>query len=61
MFKVINLTNNLLKCIILTGDKIGKIIFLNRITLYSDKGYSFTFKRRQFPVQLAFATTINKA
>ena len=60
-FKVIDLTNNLLKYIIITGGKIGKIIFLNRITLYSDKEYPFTFKRRQFPVKLAFVMTVNKA
>ena len=53
MGQVIDLTNNLLKCIILTADKIGKLIFLNRITLYSDKEYPFTFKRSQFPVKLA--------
>ena len=52
---------NLLKCQILTGDKKGDIVFLNRITLYCEDVYPFTFKRRQFPVKLAFAMTINKA
>ena len=55
------MTNNLLKCKILTGDKEGEIVFWNRITLYSDIEYPFTFKRRQFPIRLAFAITINKA
>ena len=55
-----NLTNNLLKCIILTGE-IGKTIFLNRITLYTNKEYPFTFKRRQCLVQFAFDMSINKA
>ena len=42
----------------------GEIVFLNRITLYSDNEYPFTFKRRlnsKFPIKLAFAMTINKA
>ena len=35
---------NLLKCHILTGDKKGDIVFLNRITLYCEDVYPFTFK-----------------
>ncbi|XP_018300771.1 ATP-dependent DNA helicase PIF1-like [Mycetomoellerius zeteki] len=58
---VLNLENNLLRCEILSGNKIGEIIFLNRITLYCENIYPFTFKRRQFPVKLAFAMTINKS
>ena len=52
---------NVLRCEILTGDKAGDIIFLNRVTLYSENDYPFTFKRRQFPIKLAFAMTINKS
>ena len=44
--RILDLTINLLKCKILTGDKEGEIVFLNRITLYSDNEYHFTFKRR---------------
>ncbi|XP_071641856.1 uncharacterized protein [Temnothorax longispinosus] len=58
---VIELANHLLKCKILTGDKTGDIVFLNRITLYCENVYPFTFKRRQFPIKLAFAMTINKS
>ncbi|XP_044576763.1 ATP-dependent DNA helicase PIF1-like [Cotesia glomerata] len=58
---VIELGTTLLKCKILTGDKVGDIVFINRITLYYDHAGAFTFKRRQFPVKLAFAMTINKA
>ncbi|XP_058808593.1 ATP-dependent DNA helicase PIF1-like [Phymastichus coffea] len=59
--QIIDLSNHLIKCIILTGDRANQIVFLKRITLYSENDYPFTFKRRQFPVKLAFAMTINKA
>jgi len=58
---IIELADHLLKCKILTGDKIGDIVFLNRITLYCEDVYPFIFKRRQFPIKLAFAITINKS
>ncbi|KYN21838.1 ATP-dependent DNA helicase PIF1, partial [Trachymyrmex cornetzi] len=58
---ILDLENNLLRCEILSGNKIGEIIFLNRITLYCENVYPFTFKRRQFPVKLAFVMTINKS
>jgi len=43
---VLDLCNNLLRCEILTGNKIGEIVFLNRITLYCKNIYPFSFKRR---------------
>ncbi|KYN07868.1 ATP-dependent DNA helicase PIF1, partial [Cyphomyrmex costatus] len=55
------LADHLLKCKILTGDKKGDIVFLNRITLYCENVYPFNFSRRQFPIKLAFAITINKS
>ncbi|XP_058808470.1 uncharacterized protein LOC131674040 [Phymastichus coffea] len=59
--QIIDFSKHLLKCKILTGDKCNNIIFLNRITLYCENLYPFIFKRRQFPIRLAFAMTINKA
>ena len=50
--RTLDLAYNLLKCKVLIGDKAGQIVFLNRITLYSDKEYPFMFKRRQFQVLL---------
>ncbi|XP_044591401.1 ATP-dependent DNA helicase PIF1-like [Cotesia glomerata] len=58
---IIEFGTTLLKCKILTGDKMGEIVFINRITLYIDHNNAFTFKRRQFPIRLAFAMTINKS
>ncbi|XP_070157972.1 ATP-dependent DNA helicase PIF1-like [Polyergus mexicanus] len=58
---VIELADHLLKCKILTGDKAEDIVFLNRITFYCENIYPFTFSRRQFPIKLAFAMTINKS
>ena len=58
---IIKMSHNVLCCEILTGDKAGEIVFINRITLYSENEYSFKFRRRQFPVKLAFAVTINKS
>ena len=58
---ILDLDNNLLRCEICTGNKIGEIVFLNRITLYCENIYPFIFRRRQFPVKLAFAITINNS
>ena len=58
---ITNMSNNVLCCEILTGDKAGEKVFINRITLFSENDYSFAFKRRQFPIKLAFAMTINKS
>ena len=46
----------------ITGKNIGHKIFIPRIDLIpSNSGLSFKFQRRQFPVSLCFATTINKS
>ena len=58
--EVLEFGNHLLKCKILTGDKMGQIVFINRITLYSGDQYPFEFGRTQFSIRLAFAMTINK-
>lgn len=59
--QILDFSNHLLKCKVLTGDKKNEIVFLNRITLCCKDEYGFTFKRRQFPIKLAFAMTINKS
>jgi len=53
---------NVLDLEILTGANIGQRVLLPRIDLLpSDTTVQFPFKRRQFPIRLAFCITINKA
>ncbi|XP_058799213.1 uncharacterized protein LOC131668792 [Phymastichus coffea] len=59
--RVLDFLNHLLKCQVLTGDKSNSIVFLNHISLICENEYPFTFRRRQFPIKLAFTMTINKA
>lgn len=48
---------------ILTGDHAGEICFIPRITLSVAKKdkLPFTFTRRQYPVRISFAMTVNKS
>ncbi|KAL4596305.1 hypothetical protein ACB092_12G154600 [Castanea dentata] len=47
---------------IITGTNIGKRVFIPRITLSpSDSKWPFILKRRQFPISVCFAMTINKS
>ncbi|KAF7127864.1 hypothetical protein RHSIM_Rhsim11G0010700 [Rhododendron simsii] len=47
---------------ILTGEKFGKLAFIPRISLsLSSSNFPFHMTRRQFPVRLAYAMTINKS
>ncbi|XP_074296881.1 uncharacterized protein LOC141627538 [Silene latifolia] len=54
---------NMVECEISTGYYTGERVFLPRITLKPSKGskYPINFERRQFPIKLSFAMTINKA
>jgi hypothetical protein len=57
------MSDRVLEVRILGGDHHGEVAFIPCIKLIpSDMGeYTFKFRRRQFPVRLAFAMTINKA
>lgn len=59
--EVLDFTDHIIKGKILNGDKTGDIVFIHRITLICKDDYPFSFKRRQFPIRLAFAMSINKA
>jgi ATP-dependent DNA helicase PIF1 len=67
---VTELGQRVLCCIVLTGDKVGtevfipKVgteVFIPRIDLNTtDVKWPFTLQRRQFPVRVCYAMTINK-
>lgn len=47
---------------ILTGDKVGKDIYIPRLLIEpTDKRLPFKMRRRQLPLAVAFAITINKS
>ncbi|XP_021769711.1 ATP-dependent DNA helicase PIF1-like [Chenopodium quinoa] len=54
---------NVIICEIYVGQYKGKTIFLHRATLRppTNSRYPFTFERKQFPIKLCFAMTINKS
>ena len=61
---ITQMSNRLLEIKLITGDHAGEMALIPRITLSpSLTGLDFAIKlnRRQFPIQLAFAMTINKA
>ena len=55
--------SRVLEAIILSGEHVGKRAFIPRITSTSASNLDlpFTLHRRQFPIRLGFAMTINKA
>ena len=61
---ILNITNRLLEIRLIGGDHAGEIALLPRISLSpSITGMDFAIKlnRRQFPIQLALALTVNKS
>src|SRR5258705_12909181 len=58
---VSDLKANLIIAKVLTGSAEGKVVFIPRIDLTTDPDIPFPLNRRQFPVKLAFAITINKS
>jgi hypothetical protein len=54
--------DHIIRATVLTGSHIGSTVFIPRIEFISDDEHSpIQFKRRQFPIKLAFSLTINKA
>ncbi|XP_021713592.1 uncharacterized protein LOC110681775 [Chenopodium quinoa] len=54
---------NVIQCIIAVGHYKGEEVFIHRINLRpsSSVNYPFMFERKQFPIKLSFAMTINKS
>ncbi|GJU19294.1 DNA helicase [Tanacetum coccineum] len=47
---------------IITGTRVGEKVFIHRISLiHKDPNLPFVLKRRQFPIKLCYAMTINKS
>jgi hypothetical protein len=54
--------DHVIRATVLTGSHIGDTVFIPRIEFISDDEHCpIQFKRRQFPIKLAFSLTINKA
>ena len=52
----------LLQCVMLTGTHVGDTVLIPRTTLNTtDVKWPFTLQRRQFPVRVCYAMTINKS
>ncbi|XP_012835799.1 PREDICTED: ATP-dependent DNA helicase PIF1-like [Erythranthe guttata] len=61
-FQIIRTGIHVLSCKILSGKNIGDMVFIPRMTLIpSNSGLPIKFQRRQFPLIVSFAMTINKS
>lgn len=59
---VTELGKNVIAARVVSGQRAGKKTFIPRMTLIpADSGLPFKFQRRQFPICLCFAMTINKS
>ena len=59
---VVKLGTCVIEAKIITSTNIGAHVFIPRITLSpSDSKWPFVLKRRQFPISVCFAMTINKS
>jgi ATP-dependent DNA helicase PIF1 len=59
---VTQLGQHILHCVALTGSNVGEEVLIPRIALNTtDVKWPFTLQRRQFPVRLCYAMTINKS
>jgi ATP-dependent DNA helicase PIF1 len=60
--QVKDLGKNIITATVITGKNSGDTIFIPRMDLVpTDSGFPFKFQRRQFPICLCFAMTINKS
>jgi hypothetical protein len=59
---VVRCATRIIEAQILTGEKFGNLVFIPRISLTpSSSELPFEMTRRQFPIRLAYAMTINKS
>ncbi|GJT61107.1 DNA helicase [Tanacetum coccineum] len=56
------LWSKLIEAQVITGNRVGEKVYIPRIILTTkDPNMSFTFKRKQFPIKVCYAMTINKS
>ncbi|KIH55324.1 hypothetical protein ANCDUO_14520 [Ancylostoma duodenale] len=58
---VVQTGDRVLGCIFACGSRKGRYVLIPRIDNYYNQDLPFTLKRRQFPLRLCFAITINKS
>lgn len=59
---VSNLGEKVIEATVMTGSNIGDVVYIPRIFLTTkDSKWPFTLHRRQFPVRICYAMTINKS
>jgi hypothetical protein len=59
---VSRLAEKVIEAIVMTGSNIGDIVYIPRICLTArDPKWPFTLHRRQFPIRICYAMTINKS
>ena len=59
---VTNLMSKVIEAEIITGTRVGEKVYIPRIPLtHKDPNYPFIFKRKQFPIKVCYAMTINKS
>ncbi|KAF8083384.1 hypothetical protein N665_0776s0009 [Sinapis alba] len=60
--QITQLANHILEAKVITGTRVGEKVFLHRVLLTpTDSKLPFKMRRRQFPLKVAFAMTINKS
>lgn len=59
--QITQLSSHIIEAKIITGTRVGERVFLHRILITpTDSKIPFKMRRRQFPLKVAFAMTINK-
>jgi hypothetical protein len=59
---VTRLADKVIEAIVMTGSNIGDVVYIPRICLTArDPKWPFTLHRRQFPIRISYAMTINKS
>jgi hypothetical protein len=59
---VTRLAEKVIEAVVMTGSNIGDVVYIPRICLtVKDPKWPFTLHRRQFPIRISYAMTINKS